>query len=199
MQKVKDNYHSELPTRLRKLMEQKEITQEQLANYAQVSRQSISKYANGETCPNSDQLKAIAEYLNVSADYLLGNTNIKSADVTFKKICEITGLTEKALESIEKYSKNIPWRCDWLEPSEQPTSISVEINPILESSQFYEFAKLLSAFKYSLNYYKVNPCLERKRRVKLSRYDVSTMLESILIDIERKAGFKNGEFTRTSK
>ena len=143
------------------------------------------------------QLIKLSEVLECDLGFLLGEYEERSR--MKHEIREHFGLSEKALESIEKYSKNIPWRCDWLEPSEQPTSISTEINPILESSQFYEFAKLLSAFKYSLNYYKVNPCLERKRRVKLSRYDVSTMLESILIDIERKAGFKNGEFTRTSK
>lgn len=68
---------NEFAERLRSLMKYKDITQKELANYAQVSRQSMSKYANGETCPNSDQLKAIAEYLNVSADYLLGIANEK--------------------------------------------------------------------------------------------------------------------------
>lgn len=72
------NSKSKFAERLRSLMEYKDITQKELANYAQVSRQSISKYANGETCPNSDQLKAIAEYLNVSADYLLGIANEKA-------------------------------------------------------------------------------------------------------------------------
>lgn len=72
------NSKSEFAERLRSLMEYKDTTQKELANYAQVSRQSISKYANGETRPNSDQLKAIAEYLDVSADYLLGIANEKT-------------------------------------------------------------------------------------------------------------------------
>lgn len=71
------NSKSEFAERLRSLMEYKDITQKELASCARVSRQIMSEYANGETCPNSDQLKAIAEYLNVSADYLLGIANEK--------------------------------------------------------------------------------------------------------------------------
>lgn len=41
------------------------------------SRASVSKWKNGSV-PNADILSAIADYFDVSVDYLLGNTEIRN-------------------------------------------------------------------------------------------------------------------------
>ena len=51
------------------------IYQKQLAEYLTVSIGTISNYENGVHCPDLNTLCRIAEYFNVSADYLLGLTN----------------------------------------------------------------------------------------------------------------------------
>ena len=51
------------------------IYQKQLAEYLSVSIGTISNYENGVHCPDLSTLCRIAEYFNVSADYLLGLTN----------------------------------------------------------------------------------------------------------------------------
>ena len=38
-----------------------------------ITRQAVSRWENGETIPNTDTLKLIAETFNVSVDYLLGH------------------------------------------------------------------------------------------------------------------------------
>ena len=50
----------------------KKLTQEQVAEDLNVSRQTISNWENGINEPKISYLKAIAVYFNVSTDYLLG-------------------------------------------------------------------------------------------------------------------------------
>jgi len=61
-----------LSQRLRKLREEKGISQEYLANMVGVTQSSIGNYERGEKLPNADTLRKICEVFNVSADYLLG-------------------------------------------------------------------------------------------------------------------------------
>ncbi len=47
------------------------LSQEQLAEKLNVSRQAISKWESGISIPESDKLITIADFFNVSTDYLL--------------------------------------------------------------------------------------------------------------------------------
>ena len=60
---------------LKELRAQHSITQEQLAAAIGVERSSIGKYeGNQNVIPSVDVLKAIADYFNVTTDYLLGRS-----------------------------------------------------------------------------------------------------------------------------
>ena len=48
------------------------ISQEQLAELLNTSRQAVSKWERGESYPDLDKLKDLAVFFNVSIDYLLG-------------------------------------------------------------------------------------------------------------------------------
>ena len=63
-----DHYNDPLPSRLRALMKDHNITQDQLSKAVGVSRGSIGQYANGDSAPKYDALIAIAKYFNVSTD-----------------------------------------------------------------------------------------------------------------------------------
>ncbi len=56
---------------LAKLRREKNVTQEQIADYLGVSPQAISKWENG-SYPNGDLLPRLADYFGVSIDYLYG-------------------------------------------------------------------------------------------------------------------------------
>lgn len=58
--------------RLKRLRENKGLSQEQLANIIGVDRTTIVKYETGASRPTR-HLKKIAEFFHVSTDYLLGN------------------------------------------------------------------------------------------------------------------------------
>jgi len=58
---------------LRLIRKEKGITQEDLAETLQVSRQSVSKWEAGTGYPETDKLLIIARALNVSLDFLMDN------------------------------------------------------------------------------------------------------------------------------
>jgi transcriptional regulator with XRE-family HTH domain len=61
--------------RLRSLRESKDLTQSALGEILNVSKQTISNYENGVSSPDQDSLSRLADYFNVSTDYLLGRTD----------------------------------------------------------------------------------------------------------------------------
>lgn len=63
--------------RIQRLRKQNNMTQENLADYLQVSRQSISKWESNLSYPETDKLIKLSELFNVSVDYLLrGKTEL---------------------------------------------------------------------------------------------------------------------------
>lgn len=64
--------------RLLKLRKEKNISQEELANVLDVSRQTISKWETGESMPDFNKIIPICEYFEISSDELL--TGIKKGD-----------------------------------------------------------------------------------------------------------------------
>ena len=80
-------------------------TQEQAANRFNVTRQGFGNWLNGRTQPDYDALCKLAEYYNVSTDYLLGRTDVKTADTQLKTICEVTNLSEAAAKKIIKLNE----------------------------------------------------------------------------------------------
>ncbi len=56
---------------LRMIRKERNITQEQLADMLDVSRQAVSKWESGVGYPETDKLLIISKELNVSLDYLL--------------------------------------------------------------------------------------------------------------------------------
>lgn len=70
----------EFSTRLRKLREEKRPLRSMAVTSELIGLQSgmIRKYERGERKPNTDTLAAIADYFDVSMDYLWGRTDEKN-------------------------------------------------------------------------------------------------------------------------
>ena len=56
------------------LLEQKDLTQRELAKLLGVTEVSVSRYISGKHAPTADILSKMAEVLNTTTDYLLGRT-----------------------------------------------------------------------------------------------------------------------------
>ena len=63
--------------RLKFFREKKGYTQDEIATKLNISRQSVSKWENGISIPDTLVLGRIADFFNVSVDYLLGLTDQK--------------------------------------------------------------------------------------------------------------------------
>lgn len=60
--------------RLQKARLQKKLTQREVAKYLKMTERSYQHYEGGSRRPNYEILVAIADYLDVTTDYLLGRT-----------------------------------------------------------------------------------------------------------------------------
>jgi transcriptional regulator with XRE-family HTH domain len=74
-----------LEYRLKKLRNEKGVTQQELGDYLGVSRSTVAGYETGKRKPEYDTLHKLANYFNVSIDYLLGNTDERSPADKIKK------------------------------------------------------------------------------------------------------------------
>lgn len=83
----------DISEKLLKLRKTKNLTQEELAEMLDVSRQSVSKWETGQCVPDADKLPALSDIFGVSVDFLL-------------KPSELDILTIKA-ESLENQQKNL--------------------------------------------------------------------------------------------
>ena len=60
-----------LGEKLQTLRRSRGLSQEQLAEILEVSRQAVSKWENCESAPDLDRLRAICTYFGVTTDYLI--------------------------------------------------------------------------------------------------------------------------------
>ncbi len=67
----------EFPKRLKALRKEKKITQVKLASKLHYGYTAIANYESGRNQPNIRDLTKLANTLNVSIDYLVGNSDIK--------------------------------------------------------------------------------------------------------------------------
>ena len=75
---------SDFSKRLRALRLNKKISQRQLSKILHFGYTAVSNYENGQREPSIDTLIQIADYLNVSIDYLVGRQNSQEYEMCYK-------------------------------------------------------------------------------------------------------------------
>jgi len=73
---------------LKNLRESNNITQEQLAEYLKVSRPTVAGYETKSRQPDYERLEKIAEYFNVSIDYLITGYEQKNKEILKENILD---------------------------------------------------------------------------------------------------------------
>jgi len=94
--------------RLKELREEKAMTQAQLSAHLQISASSIGMYEQGRREPDNETLIKIADFFNVTIDYLLGRTETKNPRQTIaahRTDDPKNPLPEEALKAIEDFKK----------------------------------------------------------------------------------------------
>ena len=92
---------------LKKLLEKNNLTQEEMANRVNVTRQAVSRWENGETHPNPEMLKVLSREFDVSINTLLGSPR--------QLYCQCCGmpLSEDSMISRERDNSFNEDYCKW--------------------------------------------------------------------------------------
>lgn len=90
--------------RLKKLRKEKKLTQTELGSRINVTKVSISGYESGNRSPDTDTLQRLADFFEVSTDYLLGRTDELSLQE--KDEAEFQAFANDP--SLQKWYKDLP-------------------------------------------------------------------------------------------
>lgn len=90
--------------RLKKLRESKKLSQQQLAEKLNINRSTYARYELGQTQPDFETLEKLADFFEVSTDYLLGRTDEKTVKVNVAgKEIELTEKEFNVFKELKKY------------------------------------------------------------------------------------------------
>lgn len=89
--------------RIKDLRIDADMKQTDLAEAIGIAQQTLSRYENETTLIDSETLKRVADYFEVSTDYVLMRTNKINND-NFTK-----GLTEEEIQELKKYKEMLIW------------------------------------------------------------------------------------------
>lgn len=132
------------PTRLRELMEKRNVNQKQLAAIIGMRPQTVSLYTGGQSTPDINCLRKIAEYFHVSCDWLVGlaDPDNSTADEKLSMVSEYTGLSNTAVSRVLLETAP-PIGLPILEDKMDLISV---LNTLLISSSFWKIARLLRGY-----------------------------------------------------
>ena len=97
---------------LKKIRQECNLTQEELAKKINTSRSNIANYENDKNMPSIDMLNKLSEILDCSIDYLLGKTDIRNYDkdeqeFRFAYHKEMEGLSEQEISDALRFYKEM--------------------------------------------------------------------------------------------
>lgn len=150
MEKINKSILETVGERIKAERKKLKLTQEGLADLMNMTKQQISNYELNKRQPDYKTLVDIAKRLNVSTDYLLGNTESKNIENT--ETSRELGLSDKAIEKLKKIT--IKSSFDSYDIPDEITNNkynSIIINKIIEDENFeiliYFIKKYISSFK----------------------------------------------------
>lgn len=91
--------------RLKKVRIDRGLRQEDIGAIVHVGKSTVSQWENNIHVPDIETIVKIANYLNVTSDYLLGRTNVRTPIETIAAHHEGEEWTEEELEEIERFKE----------------------------------------------------------------------------------------------
>ena len=80
--------------RLKSLRNSRKLSQKDFAQALRVSQQTVASWESGRTEPSNTALRDIADYFNVSADYLLGRETPKAPALSDEQTIVLKGFDD---------------------------------------------------------------------------------------------------------
>ena len=101
-----------MESRIKQLRENRGLIQEILASELGITQQMLSKYERDVLCIKVDVLKRIAEYFNVTTDYLLGVSEVKrdlQGQMTVNKTLDTYYDLIEIYKGLDEYDQEMVW------------------------------------------------------------------------------------------
>lgn len=114
--------------RLKQLREDRALKQQELAKILGVRREVVAKWETGLQDIKTDYTLKIAQFFNVSSDYLLGLSDVSTYDTSMISASNCTGLSEKAINAIKSLTEED----------------KAKINRLFENEKFLKLVTILS-------------------------------------------------------
>ena len=86
--------------RLRTLIDETELPRQAIADEMGCDVSTVTKHYNGTRNLTIDFIAMYARYFNVSSDYLLGLSEVRTVSPDTAMICRVTGLDDKAVRTL---------------------------------------------------------------------------------------------------
>lgn len=94
---------SALSEKIKMLREEQGLTQSQLAEQLNIATSSISQYESSDRVPSDDMKIKLAQFFDVSLDFLMGLSDIRNPYVFFSLSEYFNSLTENEIKEVLKF------------------------------------------------------------------------------------------------
>ena len=98
--------------RLKKLRKKEKLTQKDIATFLNISQPAYQQFESGKKKMNLETMEKLADYFNVSIDYLLGKTEIPDLEIDIDNAIDNsvaydgTPITDNDREIIKNFLKD---------------------------------------------------------------------------------------------
>ena len=97
--------------RIKKLREEKGLSREEMSNQLNISYSALSKYETNKRFPDKNTLIELANFFDVSVDYIIGRTDVRKFEDFPEEIKGIAnlfvGMSGSKQKAIEKLFKEL--------------------------------------------------------------------------------------------
>jgi len=99
----KNSYLSPFPRRLRLLIDETRVSQQEIADHVGVTRQAVSHWKDGKTIPDCFSFKKLAEFFKVPLEYLYGDTESKVREN--QALVDSLGFSDFSVQKLQHWAK----------------------------------------------------------------------------------------------
>ena len=104
------NYNLPFPTRFRELLAERDINQQEIADFIGVKRQTIAQWKDGKTVPDIYNFQKLVEFFNLPYEYLLGETDSRAKENI--DMANSLGLSDEAISTLKNWVQESMERID---------------------------------------------------------------------------------------
>lgn len=118
---------NKIGVRIMQLRDERGESQEDVAKGIGESRETVRNWEVGTRKIKAESIVKLSEYFGVTADYLLGLSDVKTTEKSIQIACDVTGISEDSIFTLTKY--------DSTDPLDHPCPV---LDSLLSNHEFYK-------------------------------------------------------------